>query len=544
MKTRTRITFDVMLIVILCCLIGGGNAARQNSAVAGVRAQNKNGAQNNAAKTRPNVLLIVLDDLNDYVGVLKGHPQTQTPNIDRLARNGVLFANAHSNAPICAPSRGSLFTGRYPHRSGYFDFTPWFENKTLAATPTLMRRLRDANYRAYGAGKLLHHNRASEWDEFGPAADYGPLAYDGKKLVAHPAMPAPFRNIGPLDGTFASLNEVPTIAPQGDLPGYTGWRYRGGREAFRYVSETDRALLPDEESAQWAIKKIAELEQVPAADAAPFFLAVGFIRPHTAHVVPQKWFDRFPLESLVLPLIKPDDKSDCFYESAVSIEQKGPQHFSALLKSYPSLETGLRAYLRGYLASVAFADDQVGQLLAALERSRFANNTIVVLTSDHGYHMGQKEYLFKNSLWEESTRVPLIIRAPGFESAAGQRVIHPVALIDLLPTITDLCGATRTAPADGFSLRPFLAAPTRAKWDGPPVALSVLRGNGNNGAPHFAVRSDRWRYIRYGNGSEELYDHAVDPHEWENLAALPEHAAVKRDLQAQLRALTGPNAIK
>jgi arylsulfatase A-like enzyme len=397
---------------------------------------------------------------------------------------------------------------------------------------------------------LLHHNRASEWDEFGPAADYGPLAYDGKKLVAHPAMPAPFRNIGPLDGTFASLNDVPTIAPQGDLPGYTGWRYRGGREAFRYVTETDRARLPDEESAQWAIKKIAALEQLPANEEQPFFLAVGFIRPHTAHVVPQKWFDRFPPESLVLPLIKPNDKSDCFYESAVGIEEKGPQHFRALLKSYPSLEAGLRAYLRGYLASIAFADDQVGQVLAALERSRFAANTIVVLTSDHGYHMGQKEYLFKNSLWEESTRVPLIIRAPGFESSAGQRVTHPVALIDLLPTITDLCAASGAAPAanaanmDGYSLRPFLASPARADWKGPRVALSMLRGNGNQAPLHFAVRSERWRYIRYGDGSEELYDHAVDPHEWENLAALPEHAAVKLDLQAQLRALVGANQIR
>jgi arylsulfatase A-like enzyme len=492
-----------------------------------------------AAPARPPiVLLIVLDDLNDYLGVLRGHPQALTPNIDRLARSGVTFTNAHSNAPICAPSRGSLFSGIYPHRSGYLNFDPWWTNPTLARTPTLMRRLRNAGYRTLGAGKLLHHHRAAEWDEYGPATDYGPLAYDGKKLVAHPAGPAPFRDIGPLDGTAQPLSQVPVVAPDGDAPGYTGWRYRGGREPFRYVSETDRALLPDEECAQWAEEKLAAFERDPATP--PFFLGVGFIRPHTPHVVPQEWYDRFPLDRIVLPILRPDDKADCHYERAVGVDQKGPQHYRELVKSYPSRDDGLRAYVRGYLASVAFADHQVGRVLDALERSRFAANTLVILTSDNGYQHGQKEYLFKNSLWEESTRIPLIVRAPDGARTAGTVIPHPVSLIDIVPTVADYCGAT-AAPADGHSLRPFLTDPRGTGWTGPKVALSVLqgRGQGRERYHHFAVRSERWRYIRYADGSEELYDHAADPEEWDNLAALPAHAATKHDLLTQLRALAG-----
>lgn len=495
------------------------------------------------AAPRPNILLIVLDDLNDYIGALHGHPQTLTPHIDRLARSGVLFANAHSNAPICSPSRASLFSGLYPHRSGYYDFSPWFENPVLAKTPTLMRRLRDAGYRAYGVGKLLHVNRASEWDDFGPAPQYGPTAYDGKALVGHPSVPAPFRDIGPLDATFAPLGDVPSIPAGATAPGYTGWRQSGGKEPFRYVSDTDRDLLGDEASAKWAGEKLAALEREPAAPATPFFLAVGFIRPHTSHVVPQKWFDLFPLDQIQLPPIQPGDKADTHYERVLGTADKGPAHYAALVKSYPTPEAGLRAYLRGYLASIAFADHQVGAVLAALERSRFARDTVVILTSDHGYNLGQKEYLFKNSLWEESTRVPLIIRAPGHEARAGAVVTQPVSLVDVLPTVVDFAGAGHSAaPADGHSLRPFLADPARTDWAGPRVALSVVQSHRapKRGPQNFAVRSDRWRYVRYEDASEELYDHATDPHEWENLSASPVHAATKAALLAELRALAGP----
>jgi arylsulfatase A-like enzyme len=494
----------------------------------------------NLASERPNVLMIVFDDLNDYIGVLKGHPQAKTPHIDRLARSGVLFANAHSSAPICAPSRGSLFTGIHPHRSGYLDFSPWFQNRTLAATPTLMRRLRDTGYTAYGVGKLLHHNRASEWDEFGPAADYGPMAYNGKQYVAHPNMPEPFRSIGPLDGTFSPLSAVPVVPQQPGAPGYTGWRYRKGEAPFRYVNETNRAMLPDEESAQWAMDKIAALDRDSAAK--PFFLGVGFIRPHTPLVVPQEWFDRFPADQIILPLILPEDKADCFYEQAVGADQRGPLGYRQLVKSYPSLAAALRTYLQGYLASVAFADHQLGRVMEALERSRFATNTVVIMTSDHGYNLCQKDYFFKNSLWEESTRVPLVVRAPGCESAAGAIITHPVSLIDILPTVMDLCGVTNRGPADGHSLRPFLTNPSRPEWSGPPVAISVVdskTASSSNGVYHLSVRSSRWRYVRYADGSEELYDHAVDPHEWENLALVPAYAGVKQEHLRQMRAVSG-----
>ncbi|MEN8248099.1 MAG: sulfatase [Bacteroidota bacterium] len=487
---------------------------------------------------RPNILLIMLDDLNDYEGFLGGHPQAITPNIDALAKEGVIFSNAHTNAPICAPSRSSMLTGIYPHISKNYGFKKWYENPVLSNCKSLASYMGENEYNTYGTGKLMHHKRKKDWTEYGTKGYYGPVAYNGVKGVGHPSVPKNYSSLGLLDGTFASLADIPTIPASKDVPGYTGWYNTSDKKPFRYVNDDDRDLMADEKSANWAVNKLEELEHSGTTE--PFFLGVGFIRPHTPLVVPQKYFDMFPLETLQLPVIKKNDADDCYKER----KGKGVNFYNAMKEAYPSFEEGLKKYIQAYLASVAFADEQVGKVLSALNKSKFKNNTIIILTSDHGYNHGEKEWLYKNSLWEESTRIPLIIKAPGNNNNAGKKVIHPVSLIDIYPTITDYCQTTGSnmknnngATLSGFSMKPFVDDPENGKWKGPDVALTVVGARSNSLNPlaqNYSVRSKNWRYIRYPNGKEELYNHEVDPYEWTNLETDTAYAKIKTQMKNRL----------
>jgi iduronate 2-sulfatase len=499
---------------------------------------------------RPNVVFIVIDDLNDYVTGMGGHPQARTPHMARLAATGVRFSRAYSNNPVCAPSRGSFFSGIYPHTSGLIHFGKWFENEVLTNSRTLMEHFRAGGYQTLGTGKLLHHWRPNQWDVHGHRANYGPFAYDGKNRVGHPSVPEPFRSIGAVDGSFAPLSDVPSVPKGPDAPGHTGWvdmpRWNQVRH-LRYAGPDDRDPMPDERCTDWAVDQLERLAR--EAPAKPFLLGVGYLRPHTPLYAPKRFFDMFPLDEVRLPVIKPGDADDTHYRDVYSPERKGPRHFRLLKASYPTIEEGLRHYVRAYLACVAFVDEQVGKVVDAVDRSPFRDNTVIVLTSDHGYNMGEKDFLFKNSLWEESGRVPLIIRAPGVTKAGGVAG-HPVSLIDIYPTLVDLCGlegdtrkSDRGAPLDGHSLRPFLEDPEHGRWDGPEAALTVIKADGRPSTkPHehnYAVRTRRWRYILYNNGAEELYDHDADPCEWTNLAGEARWAKVKADLRATLFRMTG-----
>ncbi|HQL75110.1 MAG: Choline-sulfatase [Planctomycetes bacterium ADurb.Bin126] len=502
-----------------------------------------------AGLKRPNVVLIVCDDLNDYVAHLGGHPQARTPHMDALAQGGVSFRRSYCQDPICAPSRASFLTGIYPFRSGDFTFRPWFEFPILQNSRTLMEHFRANGYHVVGSGKLMHHHRQSDWDEYPYKADYGPFAYDGKDRVGHPSVPEPYRSIGPVDGSFAPLSDVPFGGRDG-----RGWIYGawGKVKPMRYVNDDDRDPTPDERNAHWAAERIGQFAR--EKDGKPFFLAVGFIRPHTPLYAPKKYFDLFPLKSLQLPVIKPGDAADTHYRDVFSDEIKGLRYYRTLGQSYPTVEDGLKAFLQAYLACVAAVDDCVGTVVDAIDRSPFKDNTIVVLTADNGWNMGQKEYLFKNSPWEESCRVPLIVRAPGVAKAGGVAE-HPVGLIDIYPTLVDLCGLKGDTvkgpagrPLDGHSLRPLLADPKTMKWDGPEdVPSTVFAGEAaktklgageqqNPAKQHWSIRTIRWRYVRYNNGREELYDHDADPHEWTNLADRPQCAGVLESFRTQLAA--------
>jgi arylsulfatase A-like enzyme len=406
------------------------------------------------AATPPDVLLILIDDLNDWVGCLGGNPQAQTPHIDRLAARGMLFTNAHTPAPSCNPARVALFTGLAPHTSGVYDNDTAFRIGMPDAL-TLPQRLGASGYAAFGAGKVFHHVFAdpSSWDDFFPA----------KELQIPP--------------DSVRGKQAPIVRKHGGGP---------------VAAEPEQ--LGDGKVAAWIAAALA----APARR--PFFAAAGFYRPHTPWIAPEVNYARFPLEKIELPPnVRP--------------------------------ERGAREGVRAYLACTSFADDMVGRVLDALDASPRARETIVILCSDNGFHLGEKGLWAKSTLWEESTRVPLIVVAPGV--APGTRCARPVSLIDLLPTVLELCGAPPVAGLDGQSLVPLLRDPERTS--GRP-ALTTL------GPGEHTLRSERWRYVRHADGSDELYDHASDPDEERDVSDAPENAAVKAELARWLPASDAPPA--
>ncbi|NOR75094.1 MAG: sulfatase-like hydrolase/transferase [Draconibacterium sp.] len=503
---------------------------------------------------KTNVLLIVIDDLNDYQGCFGGHPQAKTPNIDKLAASGVRFVNAQTNIGLCSPSRNSLFTGVYPHQSRNFGLDKETTQKLFKNNKTIMERFSENGYYVMGSGKLLHSNQLKLWDEWGVNVNnYGPFAYDGKNQVGHPSVPQPFRSIGDIDGSYAPMSDVP-VFPENEIKGENpGWTYSGRTgNIFLYIDENERDLLPDELHAQWAAKRIKEMDAAGAEK--PFFMGIGFVRPHTPLYAPKRFFDMFPIDELQLPLIKKDDVADTHYKDNYPVERtkddkwytntsKGQMYSKLLTESYNGdEEEGLKHFLQAYLACVAFADEQVGIVLEALNDSKFAENTIVVLTSDHGWQMGQKQYLFKNSPWENSTHIPLVVKVPGVK--AGSKVEQAVSLIDIYPTLTDVCGLKGDNRKNdsgfsvgGFSLKPFLENPNANKWEGPDGALTAIATDivdydMNNQT--YSYRTVDYRLIIYPNGQEEFYDLKNDHQEWNNLTSNKEYEKRKNKLKEKV----------
>ena len=529
MRTQTQYTMNTLA----ACLMAASGALAQPAEA--------------APPPKPNVLFIVFDDLNDAVEGMGGHPQAKTPNIDRLVKRGVRFTNASCNGTVCAPSRTSFLSGQYPTTTGLF------ENQQALSPPRVVREsvpipahFAAHGYDAMGTGKVIHGptwasekvwGRAGGGPARGPMMGFGPRPWDGGSNARrrpesghHPSMPPALVNY---HDCFAPLSDVPELPPDPGkgIPGYRGWVLNDNGRPFRYVSEDDRDRMPDEASAAWAVERLKERH------ARPFFLAVGFYRPHTPLFAPKKYFDLFPPDEIELPPHLDGDLTDC--AAPLSKPDWGVDRFRDVVDS-----GGVplwKRWIQAYLACVAFADAQAGAVLDALDESAYAGNTIVILTSDHGYHMGEKERLSKGTRWEETARVPLVIVAPGI-TPAGAACDQPVSLVDLYPTLIDLCGLPKEPnaahggpPLQGHSLRPLLEDPAAGKWEGPPVALTAQHGP--VGGPHLSVRSKRYRYIRCANGEEELYDHAADPQEYRNLAGDPEHQQIKKKLHAQMTAL-------
>lgn len=482
-------------------------------------------------QTRPNVVLIVLDDMNDYIGYMGGHPQTQTPNIDALAEQSVVFTNAHSNVPVCAPARASMFSGIYAHNSKNYGFAKWFENPVLRNSKTIMEYFGENGYDTLGVGKVMHHLKRDQWTTFGPGPDYGPVWFDGEKTTAHPSVPKPFSDIGAIDGSFAAM--TPEFVVSADER-FVGW-YQGGwhnPRPMRFHSDDDRDRLPDEISADWAAQQLDT--RATEGNTKPFFLAVGLIKPHTPLHVPQKYFGRFPTDDLQLPRLAENDKDDTYYHSHFGEETKGPRYYRTIKESYADVDDGLRAWTRAYLAATNFVDEQVGKVIGAIDRSPFKDNTIIVLTSDHGFTIGEKDFLFKNSLWESSTRIPLLIRLADGEH---KLLAAPASHINLYPTLRDLAGLSgetrknkQGRKLDGASLADYIHGDNS---EGPLYALTMIKADTDSQQPedmHYSLRSADYRYVRYASGDEELYDHRVDPNEFDNLAVDGDYDDIRREM--------------
>jgi arylsulfatase A-like enzyme len=364
--------------------------------------------------TRPNVLTIICDDLRDTIDGIGGHPQLKTPNIDRLRTRGVRFTNAHCASPLCAPARAALWCGLYPHRTGNYSFGHWRDNPVLKEAVPIQEHFRRSGYKVYGTGKVNHNGQEDEttYDEWGWNDEFGPWPWKGSGRTwwtPHPDYVPLLEKTEPLvaphaqvieglsgESSYGPLSNRPTWPedPEGRWPGHNGWMLYD--QPFRYDGRTDRDLMPDERSAEWAE------EILQRSHAEPFMLMVGFNRPHTPLYVPDEYLERFPLDTLELPPHLEGDLDDCPADTMRAYQPYGFDRFT-LIRKVGGPENLLR-YVQAYLAAVAFVDDQVGRIVDALEASPYADNTTIVFTADHGYHLGEKDIIFKDSPWGSDKR--------------------------------------------------------------------------------------------------------------------------------------------
>jgi arylsulfatase A-like enzyme len=436
---------------------------------------------------KPNILFISVDDLNDWVGCLNGHPDTKTPNIDRLAQRGMLFSNAHCQAPICNPSRTSIMWGMRPSTTGIYDNgpntaeAPGFYNKHVS----LPQHLGTNGYKTLTTGKIYHASKLPEDD---------------------------FEVVGPRPGQWTDLDQ----AVQTDRPDHMHWLWDFGPQTY------DEKQFADYIDTSWAIDRLNEEHD------RPFFLSLGFYRPHVPFFSPERVYNHPDLSGkLHLPLVKADDLDDISEYARELIYTPHPASQDWVEEN--DNEKWYEA-MRSYLACIRWTDEQIGRVLDALDASPHADNTVIVLYADHGFHLGEKRHWAKWTLWERSTRVPFIISVPGGASGLCDQ---PVELLSIYPTLIELCGLPGNDEIEGVSVVPLLENPD-SEW----LHAAVTTYKQNN----HTVRTRHWRYISYADGSEELYDHRVDPNEWTNLAGRTEFRSVIQQLRQHLPELNVPQA--
>ncbi|TWT56565.1 sulfatase [Allorhodopirellula solitaria] len=441
---------------------------------------------------RPNVLFIAVDDLNDWVGCLGGNPDAQTPNMDEFAKQSTLFRNAHCQVALCNASRTSVMTGMYASTTGVYGNSSKQARPAYRSAEQMPLWFREHGYRTMCMGKIYHndHGKKAYWDEVGPKTlRWGPEPPDGRQFA----------------------NKF------------------GGRakDSLAWAAlDIERGEMPDEQIAAWAKQQLNKDHQKP------FFLALGFYKPHTPMTAPKRYFDQFERDKLTMPEVRKNDLDDVpeigrrwVLDRQELIADDAVDQFSPTYR---------RELVHAYHACVALTDDCIGQVLSHLKNSSYANDTIVVLWSDHGWHLGEKRHWRKWMPWEESTRSFLAVRVPGL-SAEGEVCDRTVGLIDIFPTLTELCEIEAPDQLEGESFRDLLTNP-QATWTRPALT-STKAGN-------HTVRSERWRYIRYRDGSEELYDHSEDPNEWTNLADQPEYREIKNQHAQWIDTLTEGEKIK
>jgi len=417
---------------------------------------------------KPNVLFIAVDDLRDWVGYLGHNPQTKTPNIDRLAKMGLAFTHSYCAAPVCNPSRAALMSGLRPFTTGvYENNNDW--RPVIAEPLTLTHQFRGAGYFVCGAGKIYHeaYRRVSDWDDY--------LANEGGGK-------------GPVK-----------FSPQAKNDGVGGIKF-----APLDCRDED---LPDYKITDYGIAQLGKKHDKP------FFLAVGLHKPHMPWNVPQKYYDMFPADKIVLPPYLENDLDD-IPPAGVAMAKPWGDHKNIL-------ESGRwKEAIQGYLAAIAYTDMNIGRLLDAFEKSAYKNNTIICFWCDHGWHLGEKHHWRKFALWEEATRSPLIWVVPGV-TKPGSVCQRTVDFMTIYPTMCEVCGIPAPAHVEGKSIRALLSDPGVVR-DEPAVTTYKFKNH--------TVRTEDWRLIRYENGDEEFYDEKADPNEWTNLATNPKYAEQKARL--------------
>jgi iduronate 2-sulfatase len=447
-----------------------------------------------AADTRPNVLFLMADDLNNLLGCY-GDPLAKTPHLDRLAARGVRFDAAYCAYPLCGPSRNALLTGLYCNSDGILQNGQIFR-QTIPDHVSLPQAFRRAGYFAARVGKLYHYNVPGS---IGTNGHDDPGSWE---LELNPA-------------GVDRLEEQPNIfsLSPGRFGGTLSWYASPKSEEYH----TDGLMAED---AEWVLERCAQRKD------RPFFLAVGFFRPHTPYVSPQKYFDLFPADQMPVVRNVEDDQKDIPAAGLASAKKEQEKMTDALR----------RECRQAYNASISFMDAQVGKVLDALDRLGLAENTIIVFASDHGYHMGEHGLWQKMSLFEECARVPLLIVAPGV-ARPGTAAKAPVSLVDIYPTLAELCGVEAPQNLQGQSLVPMLKDPD-ARGRGWAITQVMRGGRNQERFLGYTLRTPRWRYTEWDEGQKgrELYDHEADPQELTNLAENPKLAERVQELSEQLRA--------
>ena len=443
--------------------------------------------------SKPDVVFIVVDDLNDWIGTMGGHPQSRTPNLDALADRGVLFTNAHCNAPQCGPSRTSFLLGLYPKSTGkYFNNTrrPAFfgeqpmqgiTSKNAPPDPIILHRhFKQNGYRVVCGGKVAHGNTAK-------------LKRDVDAFLNRP------RDVR---GNFTD--------DKANLWGEGGPHNHAEEKTGDY------------KVARWAIDEWNKVSEKP------LLMTVGFYRPHRPFNAPKAYFEKFPLETIQLPRVRANDLDDLPpYAKALARSNAHKDLFKPRTVHEQILHLGgereWKYMVQSYLACIHYVDAQIGRFLDELQENPRKRETVIVLTSDHGWNLGEKTHWCKAAIWRNTTRVPFMVVLPGV-SKSGFRNNQPISHVDIYPSLCDFAGIPQPGYLEGRSILPLLKDATATR------DLAFL----SYGPENTAAQSERYRYLRYENGSEELYDHQKDPHEWTNLSNIPEFQTVKKKMRDQV----------
>jgi iduronate 2-sulfatase len=437
---------------------------------------------------KPNILFIAIDDLRDWVHYL-GYEQAKTPNLDRLSQRGMTFTHAYCASPVCNPSRTALMSGQRSSTTGvYNNGIDW---RPLVTVPTLNEHFRSQGFYVCGAGKIYHGSfpRDKDWDDY---------FHEGQADADDVETPA--------KGKAQKKGKITSDATSDGVGGIK----------FKPINARDEDMV-DYTSVSYALR------QLNRSHDKPLFLACGLHKPHMAWDVPKKYYDMYPLDKIHLPKVLETDLDDV-PPAGVRMAKPEGDHADILASGR------WKEAVQGYLAAITFCDAMIGRLIDGFDKSPYKDNTIIMLWSDHGWHLGEKQHWRKFALWEESTRAPFLIAAPGV-TKPGTVCDRTIDYMSIYPTLCDLAGIPVPKHVEGTSIKSLLLDP-KAAWDRPAITT--------HGFQNHAVRTEAYRYIRYANGDEELYNEKADPLEWKNLAADSNYAAVKNDLAQWLPKVNVP----